>query len=126
VSRVDQPDVRAGLKLEDIEVMIGHFSGGGTEIACAVRRAIDIVAKAKDANEKLAKADLVIVSDGQDSSLNHQTVLLSRAKELGMAIHGIAIQESFVGKLLEACSTYTEISEADFAREGAIDAVLAI
>ncbi len=126
VTRVDRPDVRAGLKLEVIESMVEHFSGGGTDISKAMKCAVDIVAKAKESNAKLAKADLVIVSDGEDHSLEYAAWLVGAAKELGMAIHGIAIQDSFSGKLLEACSTYTEISDADFAREGAIDTVLSI
>jgi uncharacterized protein with von Willebrand factor type A (vWA) domain len=61
--------------------------GGGTSIAAAVERGLEVIGDARDG---LRSADLVLVSDGEDDAAAAPG-LRERAAALGVSIFGLAI-----------------------------------
>ena len=122
VTKVDRPDVRAGISLAELLTFVSHFSGGGTNIERALMAALGIVRTAKGG---LKDANVILISDGADDSAARGAALAG-LKEDGVSIHGVAIDSGFDACLRGACASYVSISKADFDKRGAVDAILSI
>jgi uncharacterized protein with von Willebrand factor type A (vWA) domain len=82
-----------------------HFFAGGTDINQVLLRAHDLIRT----EAPFHSADLVIVTDGGDRLTDSTYVLRDKLREMGVKIHGIAIEMAPTPYLLEACDTVSSV-----------------
>ena len=116
VTRTDLvPDPRS-LSLEALQGFVNHFSGGGTQIAVALQKAHGIITH-HDVETKakidLRKADVILVSDGEDYSEAANQQALKRLHDDGIAVFGVAIESSFSDSMARAMTGVVELKAAD-------------
>lgn len=103
---------------EQIVEMASHFFSGGTDATPAIREA----ARLTETDIKYVKADLVLISDGEDRYQDDDKRLRDELTARGVRLHGVMIADSSSQYLREMCSTL--VSAYDLA--GANDATDAL
>lgn len=129
VDRVEHVSRKSPLDVAKLNRIVNGFANGGTNVAMAVRKAIDLIDTAKGEKE-LADADLVMISDGIDGSLSVASggdKLMASVRDLGVSMHGVAIDCSFGPELRGLCSSYVEVNQAMMhGASGVLDAAFSI
>lgn len=97
--------------------MAGHFFRGGTDATPALKKAVDITD-----SMTFNKADLVLISDGEDNYEADDTQLRDTLRSRGVRIHGVMIGDSPSEYQEEMCDTL--VSAYDLA--GANEATTAL
>lgn len=111
VSRVDVFENPRAMALPALLDTLAHFPGGGTVLSKAVAKAGEIMKRGA-----WTRADLVIVSDGVDSSVDAATAeIAALRKAVGCVAYGIAIGCEFPPALAKACEDVAQITSADLA-----------
>lgn len=82
-----------------------HFFGGGTDINQVLLRAYDLI---RD-EAPFHSADLLIITDGGDRLTESTIVLRDKLREMGVKIHGIAIDMAPTPYLLETCDNVSSV-----------------
>lgn len=91
------------LKLSQLLEMVSYFSGNGTNFAPPLRDAHGIITNGKQKDGVFARADVMLITDGQASWGTWAADL----KKTGAALYGVAIEEKFkpeMEKELTGCS----------------------
>lgn len=99
VSRIDRFDDPTRLDFNAVLDMATWFTGGGTDLAEALRAGLEIIREAREKNEKIKRSDLVLISDGVDYDFEAQAAILDECKEEGVATYGIGISCAFPEEL---------------------------
>jgi uncharacterized protein with von Willebrand factor type A (vWA) domain len=82
-----------------------HFFAGGTDINQVLERAVQLI----DNEAPFHSADLVIVTDGGDYVTERTIELRDHLREMGVKIHGIAINSAPTAYLLEVCDNVSSL-----------------
>ena len=106
------------LTLDTVMEMLSSGSGWGTDISRAVDRAAEIQREGE-----WNKADLVLISDGDDTGYDDA---LERFKNQGAAAYAISIGYGFPEDAKKALSGYAELTSGDVGDNGKIDLVFGI
>lgn len=91
------------LKLPQLIEMVSYFSGGGTNFAPPLRDSHEIIVQGKQKDGVFARADVMLITDGQASWGDWA----GKLKSTGAALYGVAIEEKFkpdMEKELTGCS----------------------
>lgn len=107
---VDRFESPRALKLDELLDFVTRFNGGGTRIGAALVRAADIMS---ERGKPWAKADVIIVSDGDSHNDNDvQEHAVKRIKEAGAHVYGIfvATSRSFTRSL---CDEVLDVTDAN-------------
>lgn len=124
VQRVDHVPAGARLGLQQLLGMLCTFSGGGTHLARAIAHGTHLVVKAKQAGKPLAKADLVLLTDGDDGRKGEIQMALDQMRAAGAGLHLIGLEMKLPAQLRDAAETVVELTEAQMGQDGTIGAVL--
>lgn len=84
-----------------------HFFGGGTSIRTGLREAKRII----DTVPAFDKADIIVISDGQDRFQAADRDLVAELDAMGVRIHGISIQCPGHSYLSQACEYVVDIED---------------
>lgn len=84
-----------------------HFFRGGTSILAGLREAKRII----DEVPAFDKADIVLISDGQDRFTEADRDLVAELNEMGVRIHGISIQCPGSRYLQQACEYVVDVED---------------
>lgn len=91
VQRVFEVPKPGNLKLPELIEMVCYFSGGGTDFAAPLSRAHQMIAAGVRKDGTFAKADVMLVTDGQARWGNWP----EQVKATGASLYGVTIQETF-------------------------------
>lgn len=86
---------------ERIVEMASHFFNGGTDATPALKEAVRLT----ETDTKYTKADVVLISDGEDSYQADDTRLRDELTARGVRLHGVMIADTPSRYLREMCST---------------------
>lgn len=129
--RVHRTDVFENTKtitFDRLVEAVEYFANGNTSFLPPLTKALDLVKAAKLRNAKLAKADVVLITDGFEFSMSSDAgkALLAAYKAEGVAIHGITINAAIAEPLKASLSTETNLTPDDLAKTGKLDQVFSI
>lgn len=112
VSRTDRVENPKALSLEQIENFVSYFTGGGTNIANALNHCVKMLeeAAAGRADKPWKRADVILVTDGEDYGVDAQKKAIAKIKELNGHVYGIFIGCSAEGELAKMCDETVGIS----------------
>lgn len=97
---------RQELNIDDIIDCASHFYGGGTDICPAVREARKIM----ESVPEFKKADLCLITDGEDYYGDDDEAEKAKLLTAGVRIHGVAISEG-LGYLKQMCENVTLVTD---------------
>lgn len=115
VSRVDEvPNPRA-MKLEELEEMVGYFTGGGTSIAAALNKCSSMLKDAHQArgDKPWKRADVVLVTDGEDGGYAAMKKSRDEIAALGGHVYGIFIGYEPSKEVGSICDEKVSLSSED-------------
>lgn len=110
VTRVDSfPDAR-NLTLKAIVDCVSYFTGGGTSIGHALEAAANIM---RDTEGPWKRADVIVVTDGEDYASEYQAQQIERIKDRGGHLYLVAIGIEPGGVLGEASDEKVHLCSED-------------
>lgn len=111
VQKVFEVPKPGNLKLQELIEMVCFFSNGGTNFEAPLSRAYDMIKAGERKDGSFAKADVMLVTDGQA----RWGTWPQQVKATGAALYAVTIQESFREEMKQELTGLAHVTERQLA-----------
>lgn len=101
----------SALKLDQLIEMVSFFSGGGTDFCAPLSKAHEIITSGKQKDGVFARADVMLITDGQ-ARWNDWA---QKVKSTGASLYGVEIESGFTSEMREELTGCAHVSPSDLA-----------